>query len=164
MTKTQISRIARRHAVHGLALALLAAAPALHAQQAGYYRWKDDKGQFQATQQPPSDRPSEFVRLSTGKSTPVAAGETVDGNGNKGETGAAADKPPARPAGTIEGVPNPDQDKCREARQAQSVLDSHARVRVKGDSGEYRYLEPDEVEEQKRIAKQSADVYCESAK
>jgi hypothetical protein len=61
-------------------LALLAVSPALLAGPQGYYRWKDDKGQFQATQQPPGDRPSEFVRTSTGTASQSGAEEEAAGS------------------------------------------------------------------------------------
>jgi len=153
MTKTKTSR----HAASWCALALLLGASALQAEQAGYYRWKDDKGQFQATQQPPSDRPSEYVKLSTGKSTPT----TPDGDSG---TAPAQNTPQSKgDPGRLEGLPDRNPEKCKEARNTQAVLDSHARIRSKDDNGEYRYLTPEEISEQKRLAKESADIYCEPA-
>lgn len=155
MIKTKTSR----HAAPWCALVLLLGAPALQAEQAGYYRWKDDKGQFQATQQPPTDRPSEYVKLSTGKSQPMAPGENTGGNGEP-----AQGTPQAKAApGQLEGLPERNPEKCTEAKNTQAVLDSHARIRSKDDNGEYRYLTPEEISEQKRLAQQSADVYCEPA-
>jgi hypothetical protein len=140
------------------ALALLAISPCLLAAQTGYYRWKDDKGQFQATQQPPVDRPSEYVRLSTGQSTPVAPGETVES-----KEGQAPAKPADNAApGPLQGVPDQDPAKCKEAQDAQAMLDSHARIREKTASGEYRYLSPEQIAEQKKRAQESIDVYCAS--
>jgi len=150
--------ISRRAALSGCALALLLATPLLSAEQAGYYRWKDDKGQFQATQQPPADRPSEYVKLSTGKSMPPSEPES-GGNG----TGQTEGAKPNVAKGPIEGLPDRDPEKCKQARDTQAVLDSHARIRTKDDKGEYRYLSADEINEQKQLAKDSADIYCEPA-
>jgi len=147
--------IGRHRGARWCALALLLASPGLLAEQTGYYRWKDDKGQMQATQQPPAGRPSEYVKLSTGKSSP-AAGEAAAAGAPKagGNDGEQASKP-------IQGVPDKDPEKCRQSKETQSVLDSHARIREKGENGEYRYLTPDEISEQKRLVKESVDVYCE---
>jgi hypothetical protein len=139
-------------------LALLAAAPALYAEQTGYYRWKDDKGQFQATQQPPADRPSEYIKLSTGKSTQLAPGETVEGKENAAKSAQPGEK---KIPGSMQAVPDKDPEKCKQAQQTQSVLDSHARIREKAENGEYRYLSPEEVAEQKKLASESVGVYCE---
>jgi hypothetical protein len=140
-------------------LTLLAVSPTLLAAPAGYYRWKDDKGQFQATQQPPADRPSEFVRTSTGTSSQVAPGETSDNSSSPSTTPgqpAAAKKPVG-----MQALPDKDPEKCKQAQDAQGVLNSHARIREKGENGEYRYLAPEEIAEQKKLASESVGIYCE---
>lgn len=145
--------------------ALVAVAPMVLAGPQGYYRWKDDKGQFQATQQPPTDRPSEFVRTSTGTasqgsddaaSSPAAT--PAAGAGDKAAAG-GKDAPKSRP---LQGVPDKDPEKCKQAQDTLAVLNSHARIREKDDSGEYRYLNPDEITDQKKLADDSIQVYCES--
>lgn len=140
---------------------LLALAPTLMAAPQGYYRWKDDKGQFQATQQPPADRPSEFVRTSTGTASqtgesdqPVPAG--AGDSDNNAPAGTAAAKP-----ATLQAIPNRDPEKCRQAQDTQAVLNSHARIREKDDKGEYRYLTAEEIADQKKLAAESIGIYCE---
>ena len=147
------------------ALALLVAAPVLQADQAGYYRWKDDKGQFQATQQPPSDRPSEYIKLSTGRSTQLAPGETVENKETKDAKAAADSKASGKPIpGSMQALPDKDPAKCKQAQETRSVLDSHARIRVKDEGGsDYRYLTPEEIGEQKKLADESVGVFCEPA-
>jgi hypothetical protein len=139
-------------------MALVMAAPALLATPQGYYRWKDDAGAEHFTQQPPAGRKSEFVATSTGKSTAVDAGETADSADTK-----AAKKDPNKPGtGPIQAVPDKDPEKCKQAQDTQAALNSHARIREKvGD--DYRYLAPEEITEQKKLAQESADVYCEPA-
>ncbi len=144
------------------AAALLALCPAvLVAGPSGYYRWTDDKGATQFTQQPPAGRPSEFVRTATGTSSRVEAGTTG------GEAVATDDQKPAdaatdQPApSALEGVPDKDPAKCEETRSTQTILNSSARIREKGADGEYRYLNPDEIAEQKRLADEAINIYCE---
>jgi hypothetical protein len=63
----------------------------------------------------------------------------------------------------MQAVPDKDPEKCKQAQDTQAVLNSHARIREKGEKGEYRYLAPEEITEQKRLATESVDVYCEPA-
>jgi hypothetical protein len=143
-------------------LALLAVSPALLAGPQGYYRWKDNKGQFQATQQPPTDRPSEFVRTSTGTSSAVSPGETEGADTSAKPAGTPAE-PAKKPVG-MQSVPDKDPEKCKQAQNTQTVLNSHARIREKDDKGEYRYLAPEEITEQKKLASESVDIYCDAPK
>lgn len=142
---------------HLCAVTLLTAAPALLAAQQGYYRWHDDAGVEHFTQQPPAGRKSEFIATSTGKSTAVEAGETA------ATTEAKSQKDAKKPVtGPIQAVPDKDPEKCKQAQDTQAALGSHARIREKvGD--EYRYLTPEEIDEQKKLAQESVDVYCEPA-
>lgn len=145
--------------------ALLAVSPVLLAGPQGYYRWKDDKGQFQATQQPPTDRASEFVRTATGTSSQMAPGESAEGTPPPAAGGAATpvtSTTPKKPAG-IQGVPDKDPEKCKQAQDTQSVLNSHARIREKDEKGEYRYLAPEEIADQKKLAEESVQIFCEPA-
>jgi hypothetical protein len=138
--------------------ALLVAAPALMAAPPqGYYRWKDDTGNEHFTQQPPAGRKSEFVAVSTGRSTEVAPGETIESDTTKKDQAKGS-----KPTGPIQGVPDKDPEKCKQAQDSQAVLNSHARIREKVGE-EYRYLTPEEIGEQKKLAQESLDVYCEPA-
>lgn len=142
------------------AAALLLLAPGLLASGAGYYRWVDDKGAPQFTQRPPTDRPSEFVRTATGTSSRVETGEATEQGAATGEADqqAGAQKPAG---GTLEGLPEKDPAKCEQTRNTRSILDSSARIRERGADGEYRYLTPDEIAEQKRLADEAVKIYCD---
>jgi hypothetical protein len=143
---------------HLCTILLLGTAPALLAAQQGYYRWHDDAGAEHFTQQPPAGRKSEFIATSTGKSTAVDAGETAGSAENK-----ATEKNAQKPiTGPMQALPDKDPEKCKQAQETQTTLNSHARIREKvGD--DYRYLTPEEIAEQKKLAQESADVYCEPA-
>lgn len=134
------------------ALVVLTSASALAA--SGYYRWTDDAGKVQFTQQPPAGRPYQFIRTSTGTAeanqpgTPVAA--PSDGSPEQ----------PTQPIGAFQGVPAKDPVQCEQARTNLSVLSGSARIRAKGDDGEYRYLTPEEIDGQEKLAKEAVDVFC----
>ncbi len=138
---------------------LLAIAPTLlAAPPQGYYRWRDDAGNEHFTQQPPAGRKSEFVAVSTGRTTEVAPGETIESDTAKKEQA----KGPSKSIGPMQAVPDKDPEKCKQAQDTQSVLNSHARIREKVGE-EYRYLTPEEIGEQKKLAQESVDVFCEPA-
>ena len=138
------------------AIALLTASPWLAAGPAGYYRWVDDDNKPQFTQQPPKDRPSEFVQVSTGATSKVGPGSS--------EPAAPTEQAKAGSTSgqdrTIQGVPDKDPEKCQQSQQTLDVLNSRARIREKGPDGEYRYLTPDEIGEQKKLATDAVGVFC----
>lgn len=139
------------------AIALLITSPWLTAGPAGYYRWVDGDGKPQFTQQPPKDRPSEFVQVSTGASSRVGPDtETAPAQPADGQPQAQPKDGPR----TIESVPDRDPEKCKQAQDTLSVLNSKARIREKGTDGEYRFLNPDEIGEQKRLAAEAVGIYC----
>lgn len=142
----------------------IASSPTLAACNGGY-RWsevKDGKTITHYTQQPPEGRPSECVQISTGTRSQVNPGESDDATavGKPGADGKTPAKADAKPK-SMEGLPEKDPEKCKQAKDTKSVLDSHARIREKDESGEYRYLTPEEIGEQKKIADESIGVYCE---
>lgn len=140
------------------AAALLTAAPTLLAAQQGYYRWHDEAGVEHFTQQPPPGRKSEFIATSTGKSTAVEAGETAASTEAK-----APEKDAKKPVtGPMQAVPDKDPEKCKQSQDTQATLNSHARIREKVGE-EYRYLTAEEIAEQKKLAQESVDIYCEPA-
>ena len=144
------------------ATALLLSPALLAAGKSGYYRWTDDKGATQFSQQPPPGRASEFVRTATGTSSHVEAGATesddAPATGSEQQPSDGAKKPASS---GLEGLPAKDPTKCEQTRNTQNILNSSARIREKGADGEYRYLNPDEIAEQKRLADEAITIYCD---
>ena len=147
------------------ATALLAFSSFASAACTGGYRWNETVGGKTIThysQQPPEGRQSECVQVTTGTRSLVNPGEApAETSGSKPASGGQANAAPANKPKGMQGVPDKDPAKCKEAQDAKSVLDSHARIREKGDNGEYRYLTPDEIGEQKKLADETIGVYCE---
>lgn len=142
----------RRGALALTAVALLAAATSATA-DSGYYRWTNDAGKVQFTQQPPAGRPYQFIRTSTGTAEQAAAEAATEANKAEAAT-------PAEPT-SMEVVADKDPAKCEQARNNMAVLSGKARIRSKGEDGEYRYLTPEEIEEQRNRAVEAAEVFCE---
>lgn len=160
----KVSNVFLRGACVSALLAVTSAAFAAPPQ--GYYRWKDAAGAEHFTQQPPPGRKSEFVAVSTGKATAVAPGESIESTGTDTGTDKATAKTGTgagtKPTGPIQGVPDKDPEKCKQAQDSQGVLNSHARIREKVGE-DYRYLTPEEIGDQKKLAQESVDVYCDPA-
>lgn len=132
---------------------LLVAAGSVSA-ASGYYRWTDDNGKVQFSQQPPDGRPYQFVRTSTGTAEQRAAGEAA----SPSETDATAKE---SDIASMQGLPAKDPEKCQQARDNLGVLEGSARIRAKGQDGEYRFLQPEEIAEQKERANEAVEIFCE---
>ncbi|MDX9873413.1 MAG: DUF4124 domain-containing protein [Spongiibacteraceae bacterium] len=136
------------------AVALMTTATAQAA--SGYYRWTDDSGKVQFTQQPPAGRPYQFIRTSTGTAE-SAAGTATPAAREPADDAAAA----SQPITAFQGIPARDPAQCAQARSNLEVLNSSARIRGQSADGEMRYLTPDEIETQRKLAQEAADIYCE---
>src|SRR5690606_41536846 len=79
---------------------------------------------------------------------PPAAGKAAEGQAS------------AKPR-SMQGVPDKDPEKCKQAQDTKSVLDTKARIREKTETGEYRYLTPEENNEQRSLADESIGVFCD---
>jgi len=58
-------------------------------------------------------------------------------------------------------APAKNPELCKGAKSNLDTLESKARVRIKGDDGEYRYLTMEEKETQKKTARDLITSYCE---
>jgi hypothetical protein len=150
------------------ATALVALTSTANAACNGGYRWSETVGGktvVHYTQQPPEGRQSECVQITTGTRSLVNPGEAEASEAapaaGKPATGEQAKTDGAAKPKSMQGVPDKDPEKCKQAQDTRSVLDSHARIREKTESGEYRYLTPEEITEQKSLADEAVGVYCD---
>jgi len=145
--------------------ALLAFSAVANAACNGGYRWSETVGgktTVHYTQQPPEGRQSECVQITTGTRSLVNPGESPAAEptqapaAGKPAEGQASAKPKS-----LQGVPDKDPEKCKQAQDTKSVLDTKARIREKTETGEYRYLTPEEINEQRSLADESIGVFCD---
>jgi hypothetical protein len=54
-----------------------------------------------------------------------------------------------------------DPERCESARKNSETLKTYARIRIKGDDGEYRYLTPDEQKQKLDEANKAIEESCE---
>ena len=136
-------------------MAALICMPALAGKN--HYRWIDDRGNPVHSDRPPP-KGVDYEVISTGSSmvreveaeegaVPAEIEPTV---GNEFEQVDTARK---------EMVKNPEF--CQRGRENLETLNSVARIRLRDDNGEIRYLSEEEKEEQRRRAEETIAAHCE---
>lgn len=123
-----------------------------------YYRWLDERGNPVHSDRPPaSGTDYEVISTSSGFKRVVP-----------GETGAVPAEVEPRVGNEFEKVDTTvttGTDKnpalCERARQNLETLDSSARIRVRDDQGELRFLDEEQIEAERSKALAAAKAYCE---
>jgi len=113
------------------------------------YKWTDSKGVTHYGQRPPANTKTEVIKPQTGHSDPVTY----------------APAPGATPVADKKTENNEkpllDPERCSQARKNLETLKTYARIKMKGDDGEYRYLTPDEQKQKLDEAAKAAEESCE---
>lgn len=144
----------RRALALSAAILLTAVTGAAHAAKSGYYRWVDDDGNVNYTQQAPMGRESVFVATQTGKVTSSEAQQAAP------QAAAAEDKSNTLPE-RMDVLPQKDEQRCQQGRDMLRATENRAkRFRVTDDKGESRILSPEEIEEQRKRAQEMVDLHC----
>lgn len=121
-----------------------------------YYRWADDRGNPVHSDRPPP-KGTDYEVVSTGSSLvrKVAAEE--------GAVPADTQSTPGNEFETTESA-KPEQKQniefCKRAQDNLNTLESTARVRIRDDQGEFRYLTAEEKETEKKKAIDLMTVHC----
>ena len=122
-----------------------------------HYRWYDDRGNPVHSDRPPPtgidyevvDTGSSLVRQVDGNVGAVPR-ESTSRVGNK------FDKVETKPE-----APKKNPELCSRATQNLETLNNYARIRVKDDNGDLRYLNEEEIKAQKDEAQALIDINCE---
>lgn len=144
-----------------LFLASLLASPAVLADKQGYYRWRDANGTLHFSQQPPVDRPYEFVRDDgaryLGQRPAPETSQTQNATQGLQPKATTEDK-----GDRMEALPPKDPERCAQAKQNLRTLDRKGvRIRSTDSQGNSRYLNQEELAEQRRRAEQAREVFCD---
>ena len=119
------------------------------------YKWTDNRGQVHYSERPPQGAQAEAIKPETGHSEPVtyttatdekASEEKKDKEGKKVGSEKSALKDPER---------------CDSARKNLDTLKTYARIKIKGDDGEYRFLTPDEQTQKTAEATKAIEESCD---
>ncbi|MES2824085.1 MAG: DUF4124 domain-containing protein [Pseudomonadota bacterium] len=110
------------------------------------YKWTDAKGVTHYSQHPAANVKNEVIIPKTGHSdpvTPTASASTANTNSS------AAAKASLK-----------DPERCANARKNLDTLKTFARIKVKEENGEFRYLTPDEQKQKIGEANKAIEESC----
>jgi len=136
---------------------LLCAQPAISAEKT-YYRWLDERGNPVHSDRPPADG-TDYEVVETGSSIVREV---------KGDTGAVPAETTPRVGNRFDTVDKQEMEViqrnpeiCARAQSNLETLNSTARVRIRGEDGEMRFLTEEEIESQRQKARDAITVHCE---
>ncbi len=113
------------------------------------YKWTDEKGLIHYSERPPLGKQTEVVKPEIGFSEPVNYGT------------ATSEKPKEEAKATNTKSSLKDPERCDAARQNLDTLKTFARIKVKGEDGEYRFLTPDEQQQRTQESQKAIEESCE---
>lgn len=103
-----------------------------------FYKWVDEHGTTHYGKKPPKGVDTQSVKTHTGRSEPTSYESKKEA---PEKTAAAAEQKAQKSA-----------QACNSARKNLETINSNARIKVKQDNGEFRYLSPDEINQRKQQA------------
>jgi len=146
-------------AIWRLVTALLSPAlllPYAHAGNA-HYRWQDERGNIVHSDRPPSAGIDyEVISTSSSKYREVDASEGAVPARIQPTPGNEFEQADSKPR---EIAKNPEY--CQRARTNLEALNTNPRIRMRNEKGEYYFLDQDEIAEQKSLARDNINQYCE---
>jgi len=140
------------------ALVLLSLSGWVSAAGGTYYRWVDATGtEVNSDRPPPVGTKYETIATSTNQEVKNVPGdETTATEGKPAQSGEAGGEPsPAQPAAIK------DPEACTIAQQNLETLNSHARIRMPDEEGNFRYLNEDEKAAERVKAEAAIKQNCE---
>lgn len=111
-----------------------------------YYKWVDDQGVTHYGERPPKNTTASKGKTQTGHSTHTPYVVTQDTEAS------------ATTATHTENQKDP--ERCKAAKSNLDIINTSARIKVKGDDGEFSYLSPDEIAKRKQDAQQAVKESC----
>lgn len=144
--------------INSVLLMSLAAASGQSAGASNQYRWLDDRGEPVYSDRPPP-KGVDYEVISAGSSLKrvVSAEEGAVPPETEPRVGNEFNQVDSS-AGT-RSKNNPEL--CQRARTNLEALSSSAKVKVRNEKGEVRYLNPEEMEIERQTAQAQISVYCE---
>lgn len=149
-----------------LAIALLILITPFPATAEDFYRWTDESGNTHYTQNPPPGVDAQPVDIRTRSPKPQPRTDQGDNSQSDSEDDQEDGQQSAEPKEEKE---RPDKEavaeakrrNCERAKEALQTLANNARVQVKDDDGQRRYLSPEEKEKQRKRYETMRDENCE---
>ncbi len=122
-----------------------------------YYRWMDERGNPVHSDRPPP-KGIDYEVVSTGSSLirQVDAEEGAVPAETKPRVGNEFERVDTEQAQAVEKNP----EYCQRARDNLATLNTAARIRVRNDQGEFRFLDEEEKEARRQDAQAGISAYC----
>ena len=140
------------------ASALLLAVPTTAISGEDYYRWLDERGDpVHSDRPPPKGVDYEVISTGSGLKRIVSADEGAVPPETTPRVGNEFD--PVNPRAESRMKKNPEL--CERAKNDLDALTSGAKVKVRNNQGEFRYLEQEEIQVEQARAREQISVYCD---
>lgn len=120
------------------------------------FKWVDENGLTHYSALPPKNKKARIVKTQTGHSEPVSYKNSKPAD----ESSSPAQESPVTTPAAPSNIPQKDPERCTAARKNLETLQNHARVRIKGDDGQLRYLTPNEHGQKMANAQKAIDESC----
>ena len=125
-----------------------------------YYKWVDEDGVTHYTERKPNGQNSEAISVSTGlprddNGQPIQLEDQTGDQGAEGTQTAAAGSDAAEDPNA-----NKDPERCEVAKKNLKIITENNRIREKDEKGNFRFLNPDEIDERKKAAEQAIKESC----
>jgi hypothetical protein len=123
-----------------------------------HYRWLNDRGEpVYSDRPPPKDVDYEVISSASSVKRVVAAEEGAVPPEIQPRVGNQFDQVDSAEAARSKKNP----ELCQKARSNLESLNSAAKIKVRNNQGEVRYLNPEEMEVERHTARGQISVYCE---
>jgi hypothetical protein len=132
--------------------AILVAGMPLANAATNYYKWTDENGVTHYSARKPHDREAEVIRVRSGQPIPTAPAASASDR--------APSAPQARNDSNAVTANLKDPERCETARDNLETLRTNARVRMKSEDGEIRYLSEEEKAEKTREFEKAVAESC----
>lgn len=140
----------------GAVAVLSMAGPSAHAGK-NHYRWIDDRGNpVHSDRPPPKGIDYEVISTDSSLVREVDADEGAVPPEVEPRVGNEFE-----PVDTASKEPEKNPEYCQRARENLETLNTVARIRLRNDQGEMRYIDEAEKEEQRKRARDTIAVHCE---
>jgi len=124
------------------------------------YRWKDAAGNQVNSDRPPPDG-IEYETMSTSSSMVHTVEDPAVPASAPTQPGAGKDAAAAPVADAQSPATQKNPELCARAKDNLTQLDTHARIRLRDDKGEIRFLSEDEKLAEKQKAQEAIKVFCD---
>jgi len=123
-----------------------------------YYRWVDERGNpVHSDRPPPKGVNYEVVSTGSSLTRQVDAQEGAVPAETEPRVGNEFERVDTEQVQVVEKNP----EYCKRAQENLATLTTAARIRVRNDQGEYRYIDEEEKEIQRQRAQDSIAIHCE---